>query len=36
MEESKPVSEKQETKKSEIVYDDFAKLDLRVGTVTSL
>ncbi len=35
MEESKPVSEKQETKKSEIVYDDFAKLDLRVGTVTS-
>jgi methionyl-tRNA synthetase len=35
MEESKPVSEKQETKKSEIIYDDFAKLDLRVGTVSA-
>jgi methionyl-tRNA synthetase len=35
MEESKPVNEKQEAKKSEIVYDDFAKLDLRVGTVTA-
>jgi methionyl-tRNA synthetase len=35
MEEAKPINEKQETKKSEIVYDDFAKLDLRVGTVTT-
>ena len=35
MEGSKPVSEKQNTAKSEIVYDDFAKLDLRVGTVTA-
>ena len=33
--ESKPVTENQhsDTKKREIVYDDFAKLDLRVGTV---
>jgi methionyl-tRNA synthetase len=35
MEEAKPVNEKQEAKKSEIVYDDFVKLDLRVGTVTT-
>jgi methionyl-tRNA synthetase len=44
MEETKPAtgnqskgtpSEQPETKKSEIVYDDFAKLDLRVGTVTT-
>ena len=35
MGESKPVTENQnsDTKKREIVYDDFAKLDLRVGTV---
>jgi methionyl-tRNA synthetase len=37
MEEAKPVTENQksETKKSEIVYDDFAKLELRVATVTA-
>jgi methionyl-tRNA synthetase len=35
MEEAKPVIENQksEAKKPEIVYDDFAKLDLRVGSV---
>ena len=34
-EETKPVTGNQETntKKSEIIYDDFAKLDLRIGTV---
>ena len=32
MEESKPATS---DKKPEIVYDDFAKLDLRVGTVTA-
>jgi len=35
MEDVKPASEKQETNKPEIVYDDFAKLDLRVATVTA-
>jgi len=35
MEESKTTGEKQEARKAEIVYDDFAKLDLRVGTVTA-
>ena len=37
MEEIKPVAGNQqpETKKAEIVYDDFAKLELRVGTVTA-
>jgi methionyl-tRNA synthetase len=35
MEKTKLTSEKQETRKPEIVYDDFAKLDLRVGTVTA-
>jgi len=37
MEETKPATGNQqpETKKSEIIYDDFAKLDLRVGTVTA-
>jgi len=37
MEETKPVANNQQSetsnKKSEIVYDDFAKLELRVGTV---
>lgn len=28
-------NEKFETVKSEIIYDDFAKLDLRIGTITS-
>jgi methionyl-tRNA synthetase len=32
-EEPKMEEAKQETRKPEIVYDDFAKLDLRVGTV---
>jgi methionyl-tRNA synthetase len=31
----KPASDKSTAGKSEIVYDDFAKLDLRVGTVTA-
>ena len=37
MEETKPATDNQqpETKKGEIVYDDFAKLDLRVGTVNA-
>jgi methionyl-tRNA synthetase len=35
MEDVKPANEKQETNKPEIVYDDFAKLDLRVATVTA-
>jgi methionyl-tRNA synthetase len=37
MEEAKPATgnQQQESKKSEIVYDDFAKLDLRIGTVTA-
>jgi methionyl-tRNA synthetase len=39
MEEPKPVTGNQQpettNKKSEIVFDDFAKLDLRVGTVTA-
>ena len=34
-EEAKMEEAKQETKKPEIVYDDFAKLDLRIGTVTT-
>jgi methionyl-tRNA synthetase len=33
--EPKMEESKQEIKRSEIVYDDFAKLDLRVGTVTA-
>src|SRR4030095_15034274 len=37
MEETKPATnnQQQETKKPEIIYDDFSKLDLRVGTVTA-
>ena len=37
MEETKPATGNQqpETKKSEIVYDDFSRLDLRVGTVNA-
>ena len=31
----KPASDKSSTGKSEIVYDDFAKLDLQVGAVTA-
>jgi methionyl-tRNA synthetase len=31
----KPASDKSSSGKSEIIYDDFAKLDLRVGTVSA-